>query len=473
MRRPSLAEPPISAPEVLHPTLQAALGSLDVQLEVELARYRRQRRTRGGRAKPSAAPKAASSQQRHPKPIDMIAIGAIGGRTQPRPEVPPDVALDPSGSLDQDLWQQPLDGSAAAGHLTIASDLSPKTTASDAATSSQSALKSGHSASRPHAAEDQLEAEYFASSEELLRSLAEEDVALQTPQRNWLADLLTPLGIGSLLLLLLSSATIGYLILNPASLRIFKTFGIHKSSQNDPAPAATTAREALPGTTSPDLASEEFKDLNLDTLSTLPKRDDRLPAAPAAPSLAASPTALPNAVPGEGIPGVARMASGEAGRSSRVNTSAPRVQPALPQPVSRRSPEVIVPRTPPRSSRSNAVPQTAPLPRRSAARTSHRTAAPQPVARVAPPRSVSPAPAPAAAPVATAPAAPDGLHYVVTPYSGDRSLEQARQTSPDAYVRNFPDGARIQLGAFSDPARARELSQQLEQQGVSTQVYQP
>ncbi|NJL22492.1 MAG: hypothetical protein HC895_19440 [Leptolyngbyaceae cyanobacterium SM1_3_5] len=40
----------------------------------------------------------------------------------------------------------------------------------------------------------------------------------------------------------------------------------------------------------------------------------------------------------------------------------------------------------------------------------------------------------------------------------------------DAYVRNLPNGAQVQYGAFSDGDRARELSQQLQQQGISAQV---
>jgi cell division septation protein DedD len=52
-------------------------------------------------------------------------------------------------------------------------------------------------------------------------------------------------------------------------------------------------------------------------------------------------------------------------------------------------------------------------------------------------------------------------------------LQQARQSVPDAYVRNLPSGAKVQLGAFSSEAAAQERVQELQQQGIPAQVYQP
>jgi len=43
----------------------------------------------------------------------------------------------------------------------------------------------------------------------------------------------------------------------------------------------------------------------------------------------------------------------------------------------------------------------------------------------------------------------------------------------DAYVRNFSSGAKIQMGAFSQPAAAQNLVQQLQQQGISAQMISP
>jgi SPOR domain len=109
---------------------------------------------------------------------------------------------------------------------------------------------------------------------------------------------------------------------------------------------------------------------------------------------------------------------------------------------------------------------------------------PAPVAYVAPaPRPISTAPAPAPTPAAYAPSvlptpiaqAPPSAsrYYVVTDYTGDPSLSKARQAIGDAYVRNFDDGAKVQMGAFEDSASAEQMARQLQQQGVPAQVYQP
>jgi hypothetical protein len=67
----------------------------------------------------------------------------------------------------------------------------------------------------------------------------------------------------------------------------------------------------------------------------------------------------------------------------------------------------------------------------------------------------------------------DGYFYVVMPYDGPSSLERAREAIDDAYVREFPIGKTIQLGAFDDMATAKEMVKRLSQQGIQSQVYQP
>lgn len=83
-----------------------------------------------------------------------------------------------------------------------------------------------------------------------------------------------------------------------------------------------------------------------------------------------------------------------------------------------------------------------------------------------------PDPEVATAPAAEQPAPRGNYYYVITPYSGDPSLENAREAVPDAYVRNFEAGANVQLGAFNDAARAEELIQQLQDQGIPAELYQ-
>jgi cell division septation protein DedD len=62
---------------------------------------------------------------------------------------------------------------------------------------------------------------------------------------------------------------------------------------------------------------------------------------------------------------------------------------------------------------------------------------------------------------------------VLVNYKSDRTLEQARTVVPDAYVRNFPEGNRIQMGAFKRESEAKTLIEQLNQQGVSASIYRP
>jgi cell division septation protein DedD len=72
-----------------------------------------------------------------------------------------------------------------------------------------------------------------------------------------------------------------------------------------------------------------------------------------------------------------------------------------------------------------------------------------------------------------APAANSAYDYkVVTEYSGDATLEEAQKAIPDAYVRNFSDGARIQLGAFDEAGKAEALAEELEKQGIPAKVEQ-
>ncbi len=62
---------------------------------------------------------------------------------------------------------------------------------------------------------------------------------------------------------------------------------------------------------------------------------------------------------------------------------------------------------------------------------------------------------------------------MLTNYQNDRSLEQMHRVVADAYVRNFPDGARIQVATFPKESQAKKLVQQLQKQGIYAWVYHP
>jgi hypothetical protein len=63
--------------------------------------------------------------------------------------------------------------------------------------------------------------------------------------------------------------------------------------------------------------------------------------------------------------------------------------------------------------------------------------------------------------------AEDGYYYVVIDYQNDDSLEKAQTAVPDAYVREFKTGTKVQMGALEDAATARQLAEQLRVQGLT------
>ncbi|NES82473.1 MAG: SPOR domain-containing protein, partial [Moorea sp. SIO2B7] len=71
----------------------------------------------------------------------------------------------------------------------------------------------------------------------------------------------------------------------------------------------------------------------------------------------------------------------------------------------------------------------------------------------------------------TAPAQTQVQYFVVVEYSSERSLQQARKIVYDAYVKNFPQGKRIQMGAFRSESEAKAFIEKLKQQGIAASVY--
>jgi hypothetical protein len=493
MRQRSSRESSTSLPpKPLHAVLQTALGGLDVQLEEELSRYRRSRKSK------TTKPKSRRSQSRVAKPMDTIYVEAKGGRTQaaaagaialstaqgrPSPVPPP-----PPSQIKRSV-ASPTPTSPTSNQLAIA--------AAAAAAAVPNAEQSGLVSPAAEAETTQKLVnpedinlgpdDYLESSEELLKSLDDqEEVPPQEP--SFIQSLLTPLGIGSMLLLLLSSVTLGYMIMNPASLGIFSEGesggdrNAEFSGEVATNPNSTDLpSNALPG--SPDLATEEFRELNLSTLSTLPTGEASAPVpvnpgavpAPAA-SAPAQPAPLPNpqsapTLPTTVVPATVSMRPN--GRSAPSQASTP----TRPSPAARAS-------APAPARPSPAARASAPAPARASApaRTSPAARASAPAqANTATPALPQVQPQPASPPIATAPApasppaaSQDDYYYVTTPYNGDRSLEQARQAVGDAYVRNTPGGgAQVQVGAFRDRAGAEDLANELEQQGISAEVHQP
>jgi hypothetical protein len=67
-----------------------------------------------------------------------------------------------------------------------------------------------------------------------------------------------------------------------------------------------------------------------------------------------------------------------------------------------------------------------------------------------------------------------GFIFVVVDYNDQVSrLEQVREVVPDAYLREFPEGVKVQVGAFDETGTAQSLVDRLTEEGISAQVYQP
>jgi len=486
MRQPASIEPFIPAPDtqVPHPILRAALDNLDVNLEEELIRYRRQQRLQSepyGRRKAIAQPRTLSRIPTRPTqdgihlpnvreafhlhatgefPIGNSAasqnpVKTILGEEKAAidwaiPAIEP-LSIDPSQGESSPLPQPPVLNEGIASYAQQI-----ELSAHEPNAALQKLIQDNLSASASAAASADREApeDYLESSEELLKSIQEETLSQRAQRRPDLLDtLLTPLGIGSMLLLLLSSTTLGYLIMNPSLLGTF--FAPQEAVSPSASPLTqvpTTPIDVAPP--SPNLAAEEFKDLNLDTLSTLPGSPKR-PAAPAKPYTANPPSSRRSAnsqsassqsASSQSASSPSTIASDSPSRSQPQTYAAPAPQPELPAIAVQSSPPVVeapvrqAPAAAPARATINTPPPEAPSPERTAA------------------RPVSPS---------------ENFYYVGTDYSGDSSLQQARQSVPDAYVRNLPGGAKVQLGAFSSEAAAQERVEELQRQGISAQVYKP
>lgn len=450
----TMESPPRAAQgSALKPALQQALQGLDVQLEEELTRYRRSRA-----GKPST-PRRSVPRSPARKSLDLINIKAVGGRTQPQPASPaPDTAADEATvvlPLTPGLGTEAEAKTFTGGALVALPTEAPKAQAAPEPPVAGGSLVDPSVAAPPD--------DYLESSEELLRSL--DDSAQVSPaDASWTAKVMTPLGLGSMVLFLLACVSFGVVIVNP-SILARRSAPATSTAQTQP---ETVDPASLPQ--SPNLASQEFVDLQLGSLSTLTTKEKTAPAAGStvpAPSALTPPQPSTTSAAGRSPsrpatgPGVLSSLASAVGIRPRTPAVAPApvqsapVQPAPVQPPAAYNPPpvVSVPQAP--AYQPPAPPQ-----------------APEPPSLE--PQAAEPAPPEPPAEVAAAPTAPDtDYYYVVGNYSGDRSLEEAQSAVPNAYVRNFNSGAQIQYGAFTDAAGAQELAERLQQQGLSAEVYQP
>jgi len=468
LRSPETRSRHTTSPTLLHPVLQSALANLDIQLEEELARYRRQR---AGERAAAGRTSRHSQRQRSPKPLDLIAVSATGGRTRPTETSEP----APPGSPDRishltehgsilttgdhppatAIEADPGFTASSSTHFAIAVQgthpLALRTTSESepAPSLSGTILASSLVQSRSDSGLD----DYLESSEELLRSLAEEEAEIQAEQ-GFMQSLLTPLGLGSMLLLLVSSAMFGYVLMNPSifsQLSALRTLGTASNPQQSSHSAAGTA--SVP---QPNLAGGELNNLNLDTLGTLTTRPSLL-----SPSgLTKTPTSIAPVT----NPAIASTKLGALG-----NLSIATVPPSSSAPLSTAESSTSTAASTGALAPSQLPVSNQPSNKTAAVRPSRSVPARTPVPSATQQRdSVLPSNSSSAV---TRPSSADPYpNKVVVPYESDRSLENARQSVPDAYVRNFSDGARVQVGAYGRAADAEAKAAELRKQGIPAEV---
>lgn len=487
------------------PTLQRALAGLMVDLDDELSRYRHSRTGQGPRPRAqrpltfrskaersslnliTLKPPAASRRSgQHPGQAAGQKPGQAPGQTVARSaSAPGHPGRQGSGSLPQGnlpaagLEPQPEPPTQA--DAALGSTLAPYAAIPEAYLESTAALlNSAPPAPAYPESTDYLDAfypdAYYQTDEVYQPSLAQR--------------LSTPLGVGALLLLLVGSAGFGYLVTSPTAIDHLRNHAWVQRLQGDTTAEAedstdgtddpTTASEPIPLPTGlqgigPDLSGQEFGPLDLDRVSRLPADSSRTEqASPVAPTATTNGSGDTNAGqrPGETAT-AARPQPTEALRPAGTL----RTEPVVPLTPSRSAPTTVAPSAVSPGPGRPAAPQTA-APRSVPPAPPQARQAPAPVAppvRAQPPQplgtvTTAPTPSPSVAPPAPLTPAARPNYYVVTEYTGNQSLESARGVVGDAYVRDFQGGSKIQMGAFSQESSARDLVQQLQQQGIPAQV---
>jgi hypothetical protein len=313
-------------------------------------------------------------------------------------------------------------------------------------------------------------AEYYGNNEQ---SAAETVPPMPNPPKSALHSLLNPVGIISLLLLLCSSAAIGYLLVDPTSvMKLFKPDNGSNSSQSlaDPNAVGNASNKVDQSLLDPvpfmggDRTLTSLSDLN-SNLNKDAKTDLKIDKSAsiinsnsvAKPSGLFVPNSNPSslrvvpstnfprstAIAAAPLPPVLAPIQSDPEPISRANPPARETyrEPA-PQPVRRANPRVSTPSVT-RSAPAATTPVTPSV--AAPARTSVRYAAP-----------LSAAPQPAPQPLTS---------YRVVVENGYAA--SAQQVERDAFVR--PDG-QVQVGSYRDPNAAQQSLEQLRRQGIPARI---
>jgi hypothetical protein len=403
----------------LKPALAAALASLEVQLDQELARYRRARIASKTAHQPRTGVYISSLAQ------EAKEITALTELQLPVAEVKSSVPLAPISELPQEKPASATVNTEQAQKLqqppsndfiqTQIPSTSPKSIGSivpataKAAQSDNILAKSNETPTHPD--------DYLESSEALLRSLTDEQQQQTKQPSNYNDSLLSPLGIGSMLLLLMASLTLGYVVFNPKSLpqlSLDKIFNSNSASNADSTQTQNVELQSQPSVETP--------------LTPIPK-----------------------------YPNLATQEFPEVKDPNDIVGLQPKLQSTPITPINR--PVVIpTPTTPPVASPLPELPPVQPV---------------QPL-NLPPINSVNPALQPATTPPqvnAEITPAGDGFYHIVIDNENARSVATARQVVPDAYLSS--DQKLIFLGALKTKEQVQQRLQELQAQGIKARVHQP
>lgn len=403
------------------PKLAAALASLEVQLDRELARYRRtclrERKPNQSNLWKSATNKSVElnsaatqlnqtslpdsentlTEELTPQSPASVNEVKVEIPTSPLPQINPQASNSSRGDtkkpeIDRARGKEnpkELNSETAATSGSIVPTDSPKQKQAKTFPEEPTIIQSPEG--------------YLESSEELLRSFSPEQKSTKKPKGKQ-DGLLTPLGIASMLLLLVACILVGWAATNPGELpnlslgRLFKQ-NSDENPENSIVTGGSTRSLAQPKITpipkEPNLATQEFPEVNNpdDVVNLKPK---------------AKPTPTP-----------------------------------LAEPPSSPTSQLPVQENPSQTSEDTTSDTTIEKPQ-----TIEETEQTQSDADIKP--------------------GADGFYHVVVENQGEESVTQAQKVVPDAYISD--DGKLIHLGALKTKERAQKLLSELKAKGVQAKI---
>ncbi len=310
----------------LKPAISAALASLEVQLDQELSRYRRTRiahrtpiqKSLGSlitaKSPSSNVIVAASSQSQQNLTgkeaaayirQQQASISANEIKTPPPP--PPALETFPEVTSNKELNTEIASNQ---GQVPFPSATTNTQNQTESTPNQSSIVKADINRNTPpeniSPPKDDTKSQpddYLESSEALLRSLQEEQQPQTKKPKNNNDSLLSPLSIGSMLLLLVSSITFGYIIFNLDDLASFSLGGLFKRNEQITSSEKTETvsdvnaddkKLAPPVSRNPNLANDALPNINSidDVAGATPKGEPTQAAKPSSPVTTTAPVEL-------------------------------------------------------------------------------------------------------------------------------------------------------------------------------------